>query len=79
MMNSSTHAPAEKRDDCARPVANDEQNTPNEMEFIDSVLNSMADQNLDALSAEEIEELFLEMERAADGKIVPSIPLPDLP
>ena len=79
MMNSATHAPAEKRDDCARPVANDEQNTPNEMEFIDSVLNSMADQNLDALSAEEIEELFLEMERAADGKIVPSIPLPDLP
>ena len=78
-MNSATHAPAEKRDDCARPVANDEQNTPNEMEFIDSVLNSMADQNLDALSAEEIEELFLEMERAADGKIVPSIPLPDLP
>ena len=79
MMNSSTHAPAEKRDDCARPVANDEQNTPNEMEFINSVLDLMADQNLDALSAEEIEELFLEMERAADGKIVPSIPLPDLP
>ena len=45
MVNSLMDTPSEKQDDSPRPADNDEQNTPDEMEFITSVLDLLADQN----------------------------------
>jgi uncharacterized protein YeeX (DUF496 family) len=81
MVNLATDSlPEVMQGDRTRPAGgDDEQKTSDERKFIQGVLDSMADDYLDVLSKEEIEEIILEMERAVDEKTLPAIPLPDVP